>query len=93
MDMEKVEVLENDPNYVVLGNGRNSRYLWSYKTLVAARQATSGGKYINVLYPGWNTSRTTMKHLERFLELAAVDIRKSAKECERIDTDKIWWVR
>ena len=48
------------------------RYLQSYKTVVAF--VDNAGRI--VLFPKWNYSRTTTKHVSQFLGIPAKEIRK-----------------
>lgn len=68
-----MEVLENKPNYVVTSH-KGIRYLTSYRTVVAK----INGVYIT-LDPMWEYSRTTVKHVNRFLGTNAMETRKHIK--------------
>ena len=65
----------------ILGNNKcelvteNSKYLQSYKSIVAKKHC---GEI--TLYPKWDYSRTTAKHVGQWLGISSSEIRAKIKE-------------
>lgn len=69
-------------NCAEINLGVNGKYLQSYDSIVAFQPYYNfiSPEYKAVLYPKWDYSRTTCKHITRWLQMTPDEIRKAIKE-------------
>lgn len=71
----RVNILGEHKCEILMGY-RGGKYLQSYKSIVAFKDIDG----TVTLYPKWNYSRTTAKHVGQWLEISAKEIHKRIKE-------------
>ena len=74
-DFFMMRLVTNEPNYVVFEHNR-TQYMFSYKTLIASREA-GGDVFLDE--KSWNCSATTNKHRCRFLGESGAETEKKIK--------------
>ena len=71
-----VNILGANKCEIVMENG-TVKYLQSYKSIVAKKCFSE-----ITLYPKWDYSSTTAKHVGQWLEMSCKQIREKIKQCE-----------